>query len=239
VDLSGRPCLVVGGGPVAARKLVALVEAGAVVTVVAPETVAAVDTTAAGPGATVTVERRPYRSGEAAGYALVVTATGDPTVDDRVVDDARASGVMVNRADRRPAGSDDGGGGDGREREGREGREGTVQLPAVLRRGPVTVAVATGGASPALARWLRDRIAASLPDRLETLTDLIDEARGELRAAGRATDSVDWADLLDRTLLPLVEADRIDEARAALRRALDADTSRPGNEPPHPDPSVR
>ena len=228
VDLSGRPCLVVGGGPVAARKLLALVEAGAVVTVVAPKTVAAIDAAVDGPGATVTVERRPYRDGEAAGYALVVTATGDPGVDDRVVDDARASGVMVNRADGGPPGSD----GDG-------GRDGTVRLPAVLRRGPVTVAVATGGASPALARWLRDRIAASLPDRLETVTDLLDEARGELRAAGRATDSVDWADLLDRTVLPLVEADRIDEARAALRRALDTDSSRPATLPPRADPSVR
>ncbi len=71
---------------------------------------------------------------------LVVTATGDPSVDASVVADAVAAGVLVNRAD-----------GD---------RSGTVQLPAVLRRGPVTVAVSTGGASPALARWLRDRIAA-------------------------------------------------------------------------------
>ncbi len=228
VDLSGRPCLVVGGGPVAARKLRALAEAGALVTLVAPEAVAAVDAAAAAPGATVTVERRPYRNGEAAGYALVVTATGDPRVDDLVVDDARASGVMVNRADGGPPGSD----GDG-------SREGTVRLPAVLRRGPVTVAVATGGASPALARWLRDRIAASLPDRLETVADLLEEARGEVRDAGRATDSVDWADLLDRTVLPLVEADRIDEARAALHRALDTDSPQPANEPPGADPSVR
>jgi siroheme synthase (precorrin-2 oxidase/ferrochelatase) len=91
----------------------------------------------------------------------------------------------------------------------------------------VTVAVATGGTSPALSRWLRGRIAASLPDRLETVTMLVDEARGELRSAGRATDSVDWAGLLDRTVLPLVDADRIDEARAALRRALDTDGPRP------------
>jgi siroheme synthase-like protein len=228
VDLSGRPCLVVGGGPVAARKLRALVEAGAVVTVVAPGTVAEIDAAAAGAGATVTVERRPYRTGEAARYALVVTATGDPRVDDRVVDDARASGVMVNRADGGPPGS-----------EGDGARDGTVRLPAVLRRGPVTVAVATGGASPALARWVRDRIAASLPDRLEAVADLLEEARGEVRAASRATDSVDWADLLDRTVLPLVEAGRIDEARAALRRALDTDSAGAAKGPPSAGPSVR
>jgi siroheme synthase-like protein len=134
---------------------------------------------------------------------------------------------MVNRAGGGRAGADGG------------GRGGTVQLPAVLRRGPVTVAVGTGGTSPALARWLRDRIAASLPDRLEAVTMLLEEARGKLRAAGRTTDSVDWAALLDRTVLPLVEAGRIDEARTALLRALDTDSARPEREPPVRDPSVR
>ena len=125
------------------------------------------------------------------------TATGDPSVDGAVVADARAAGVLVNSAD-----------GD---------RPGTVRLPAVLRRGPVTVAVSTGGASPALARWLRDRIAGSLPPGLETVAELVDEARAERRGSGRPTDSVDWAALLDDVVLPLVEAGRIDEARAALR----------------------
>ena len=147
---------------------------------------------------TVGLELRPYRDGEAARYDLVVTATGDPSVDASVVADAVAAGVLVNRAD-----------GD---------RSGTVQLPAVLRRGPVTVAVATGGASPALARWLRDRIADLLPTPLATVADLVEEARSEMRASGRSTDSVDWSGLLDR-VVPLVEGGRIDEARVAVRDA--------------------
>ena len=80
----------------------------------------------------------------------------------------------------------------------------------------MTVAVSTGGTSPALARWLRDRITGSLPPGLETLAALVDEARADRRASGRPTESVAWATLLDR-VLPLVEAGRIDEARAALR----------------------
>jgi len=235
VDLSGRPCLVVGGGPVAARKVLSLLGAGAVVTVVALETVAAIDAAvleAAATGAVLAVERRPYRRGEAAGYALVVTATGDPTVDDGVVDDARAADVLVNRADSRPVrpgGTGDEGAGHGG--DDRSWRDGTVQLPAVLRRGPVSVAVSTGGISPALARWLRDRIATSLPARLETVAALVDEAREERRATGRATDSVDWADLLDHTVVPLVDAGRVDEARAALRVARGTDVHPPGGGP--------
>jgi siroheme synthase-like protein len=197
LSVHGRRCLVVGGGPVAARKAQGLVGAGAVVTVVAPRI---------GPGIEAMVEAgavrrelRPYRAGEAGRYHVVVTATGDRSVDGTVVDDAVAAGVLVNSAD--------------------GGRPGTVQLPAVLKRGPVTVAVATGGASPALARWVRDRIADSLPPELATLAVLVEEARTGVRASGRSTDSVDWAGLLDLVVLPLVDAGRIDEARTALREA--------------------
>jgi siroheme synthase-like protein len=203
LHLAGRTCLVVGGGSVAARKVRTLIGIGAFVTVVAPEVIPALDALAGRPGAeaatgtVVAVERRRYRSGEAARYDLVVTATGDPSVDRTVVADARTAGVLVNAAQ-----------GD---------HPGTVQLPAVLRRGPVTVAVSTGGASPALARWLRDRIERSLPPGLETVAALLEEARSEVRASGRPTESVDWAAFLDDEILPLVEAGRVDEARVALR----------------------
>jgi siroheme synthase-like protein len=207
--VAGRRCLVVGGGPVAARKAGALVDAGGRVTVVAPQMVAALellgqgagrdDDVDAGPGLELELERRPYRSGEAAGFDLVVTATGVASVDGEVAADARRAGVLVDSAD-----------GD---------VPGTIRLPAVLRRGPVTVAVSTGGSSPALARWLRDRIASSLPPGIDTVATLLDEVRGEMRAAGRPTGSVDWSTLLDDRVVPLVQAGRVDEARAALRAA--------------------
>ena len=209
LSLDGCPCLVVGGGPVAARKARGLVEAGAVVTVVTRRSSPTMEALVG--AVRFVVELRPYREGEAAGYDLVVTATGDPTVDRRVVADAVAAGVLVNSAD-----------GD---------RPGTVRLPAVIRRGAVTVAVSTGGTTPALARWVRDRIAEALPAQLGAVATLVEEARAEVRAAGRATDSVDWSGLLDLVVLPLVEAGRVDEARAALRDAWDAPDRAPRAEP--------
>ena len=193
LDLSGHRCLVVGGGPVAARRLQGLMAAGAVVTVVAPDLDPSIEHLAA--GGSLDIERRPYRSGEAGRYRLVLTATGDPEVDRAVVDDAVAAGVPVNSADRRSPG--------------------TMHLPAVQRRGTVTVAVSTGGLSPALARWLGDRLTASLPARVELLGALLDEARESIRSEGRSTDSVDWPAVLNE-VVPLVEAGRTDEARAVL-----------------------
>jgi siroheme synthase-like protein len=206
VSLSGRRCLVVGGGPVATRRAQSLVEAGARVTVVAPEVTDEIGELASTPagsspgGGSLGVRRRPYRAGEAADYELAVTATGVSAVDATVVADATAAGVLVSGA-------------------GRDA-PGTIHLPAVHREGPVTVAVSTGGASPALARWLRDRIAASLPAGTDTLALLLDEARVALANAGRPTDALDWTAVL-QTIVPLVEAGRVDEARALLSEAGD------------------
>ncbi|HEY1733871.1 MAG TPA: NAD(P)-dependent oxidoreductase, partial [Acidimicrobiales bacterium] len=106
--VEGRPCLVVGGGPVAARKAAGLLGCGAVVTLVAPRVDPSVDALRPGPAGAgarsptagaLTVERRPYRHGEAAGFQLVVTATGLPAVDAAVAEDATAAGIWVNSAD--------------------------------------------------------------------------------------------------------------------------------------------
>ncbi len=190
LDLRGRSCLVVGGGPVAARKVADLVRAGARVTVVAPR----IDPGIGWPG--TRLERRPYRPGEAASYPLVLPATGVAEVDRAVAADAEAAGRFVNSAD--------------------DAGNCSFLLPAVLRRGPVTVAVSTAGASPALARWLRSRMAEVCGEELGELAGLFEEARRRLQGAGRRTDSVDWAALLDGPLPGLLRQGRRREARALL-----------------------
>jgi siroheme synthase-like protein len=212
LDVTGRSCLVVGGGPIAAGKVAGLLAAGAAVTVVAPDVDAAIDALAndgaandgaaepGGPGS-VTVRRRPYRAGEAADYRLVVTATGIAAVDGTVAADAAAAAVWVNSAD--------------------DPGRCTFHLPSVHRDGPVSVAVSTGGASPALAIWLRRRAADALGTGLGDLAGLLDEARRRLQAAGRPTSSVDWPTVLDGPLPQLVRDGRLDEARQLLADAVD------------------
>jgi precorrin-2 dehydrogenase/sirohydrochlorin ferrochelatase len=204
LDVTGWRCLVVGGGRVAARRTADLLSAGARVTVVAPLVDPALVGLAGGaagrgPDPDLAIEERPYRQGEATGYRLVLTATGLPEVDGLVVADASAAGILVNSADLATAG--------------------TLSLTSVHRAGPVTVAVSTGGTSPALARWVRSRVAAALPRELPDIAGLLEEARRAAQEAGRPTDSIDWEALLDEQVVPLVEAGRIEEAREALRAA--------------------
>jgi siroheme synthase-like protein len=173
--LQGKRCLVVGGGQVALRKVEGLVAAGARVTVVAPE-VAERLTRLAHDGV-VTVARRAYRADDVAGAWLVFAATDEPAVQQAVFDDAEQAGVWVNAAD--------------------DPDRCAFFLPAVHRRDPVVVAVSTQGASPALAGWLRDRMAGALPIRLEALVAALREERRALRAAGQSTEGIDWRSRID------------------------------------------
>jgi precorrin-2 dehydrogenase / sirohydrochlorin ferrochelatase len=133
VDLDDRSVLVVGGGRVAYEKARGLLDCGAAVTVVAPDVSPAV---AALP---VEVLRRTYRRSDLDGRYLVVAATADPAVNTAVFADADARALLCNVVDVPELCS--------------------FILPALHRVDPITVAVSTGGASPALAQRLRDEIA--------------------------------------------------------------------------------
>jgi siroheme synthase-like protein len=194
LDVEGRACLVVGGGPVAARKARGLLDCGAIVTVIAPDICAAMAELEA-----LTIERRTYAKGEAAAYRLVVTATGNPAVDGAVYADAEAAGVWANSAD--------------------DVAHCSFILPSVHREGAVTVAVSTGGSSPALASWLRARLAAQGGNGWGEVADLLGRARQSLHEAGRSTGLVDWVALLDGPLLGFVRDGQMDKAQALVEAA--------------------
>lgn len=134
--LWGQRCLVVGAGDVAARKVEALLACKAEVVVVAPEVGEALQALAE--AGQVRVHRRLFRPSDLAGCRLAIAATDRPEVNRAVAEEARKRGVWVNVVDE-PALCD-------------------FAAPAVVRRGPVVVAVSTGGASPALAAALRRQL---------------------------------------------------------------------------------
>jgi siroheme synthase-like protein len=201
--VDGRRCLVVGGGPVALHKVRGLVDAGARVTVVAPELDAEIIELARGAArgdADVVAEARQYRRGEAAGYRLVVTASGDPAANQEVYDDAEAAGVWINSAD--------------------DPERCTVTLPARLRQGRLTVTVSTAGHSPAVAAWVRDRLADELGPEYDQLIGLLADERTRVQREGRSTEDLDWRSALDSGILELVRAGRLEAARERLRSCL-------------------
>jgi siroheme synthase-like protein len=112
-----------------------------------------------------------YRRGEAARYWLVITAA-DSVINDAVFQDAEAAGVWCNAVD--------------------DPEHCSVLFPAVVRRGPVTVAVSTGGSSPALASWLRRELEGMVGPELADVALRLAEERRRIHANGGSTEGVDW-----------------------------------------------
>jgi uroporphyrin-III C-methyltransferase/precorrin-2 dehydrogenase/sirohydrochlorin ferrochelatase len=152
LKLAGRRVLVVGGGPVAASKLRALLEADATVTVVAPEIV---DEIAA---AAVTLERRPFAVADLDGVSFVVAAA-PPEVNRAVSAAAHARGLFVNAVD--------------------DMENASAYLGAIVRRAGVTMALSTDGEAPALAGLMREALEQLLPDDLDAWMACARDARRE------------------------------------------------------------
>ena len=198
LELKGKPCLVVGGGQVAARKVEGLLAAGARVTVVSPKLEPDLSK--------LKSERRighvdkQYQRVDVKGYAVVIAATDDRATNERVASDARRDGVPVNVVDE-PAMCD-------------------FIVPSVVRRGDVVLAISTGGLSPALARWLRQQLESYLSEDFDRLVQLLAEVRLELRERGVSVPAKAWQDAIDSGLRDLLAASRRDEAKKRLLSAL-------------------
>lgn len=155
VDLKGRPCAVIGGGKVAERRIASLLEAGAAVRVVSPVfTPAIAEWIRQG---TVCGIQREYDPADIDDAFLVIAATDNSAVNDRVCADARERGRLVNMAERSETGD--------------------FIVPSVVRRGKLVIAVSTLGASPSVAARIRREIEASIKPEYETYLDFLSEFR--------------------------------------------------------------
>jgi siroheme synthase-like protein len=167
LDLHDVPVLVVGGGRIGARKAEGLAAAGARVRLVAIEVGDHVD-----PALVEEIRVAAFTPSDLDGMRLVVTATGDAVVDADVSAQARAAGIWTNAADQ-PVDCE-------------------FILPAITRRGRVSVAVSTDGASPALARELRNVIDEFLTDEIGVLAETLAGERAAVQAGGVSTEDIDW-----------------------------------------------
>lgn len=195
-DLRDRPCLLVGGGEVAARKLRLLRGAGAAVTIVAPSVTAEIAGLAA--AGHIRWRDRAFRTEDLAEMVLAVAATGDEDVDPAVARAGRTARVPVNVVDA-PELSD-------------------FTVPAIVDRDPIVIGISTGGASPVLARRIRGSIEAILPERIGALARLAGEFRSAVVALVPDQDARRrlWERVLDGAVAERALAGDMPGAREAL-----------------------
>ena len=223
VEMRGRRVLLVGGGHVALEKIGKLADADAEVTVVAPERIPPVQ--AFIDDGRAHLLDRAYESGDVEGYDLVMIATDDGEVNRLVADEARSRKIWVNAAD--------------------DVANCDFILPSLASRGKIAIASSTGGSSPALARWLRERMEDFLSDEVVALADLLAEVRVLARVRDRecaaTCDRVRtpppllcdtcpnripadrWQEAIDDELMALLRVGRYEEAKSRLVAALGID----------------
>ena len=158
--LSGRRCVVVGGGDVGLEKVEGLLACDADVTLIAPDAIAPLRELAA--EGSIAWERRPYATGDLEATFMVIAATSDTNVNIRVFEDAERRAMLVNVVDVPPLCN--------------------FILPAIVRTGPLAIAISTAGASPALAKRLKREIGEIYGAPYARLAVILNEARGWAKA---------------------------------------------------------
>ncbi len=158
--LSGRDCLVVGGGEIGLEKVDGLLACDGKVTLVAPEATA--ELRALADEGSITWERREYEAADLEGKFLAIAATDDTDVNISVYDDAERRAMLVNVVDVPSLCN--------------------FILPAIVRTGPLAIAISTAGASPALAKRIKREIADSFGEPYARLAVMLNDARGWAKA---------------------------------------------------------
>src|SRR5215218_10253971 len=154
--LSGRRCVVVGGGDIGLEKVEGLLACDGDVTLVAPEAVEPLRELAA--EGSIRWERREYRREDLEGTFIVIASTNDTEANIRVFEDAERRAMLVNIVDVPPLCN--------------------FILPAIVRTGPLAIAISTAGGSPALAKRIKAEIAEEYGEPYARLAVLLNEVRG-------------------------------------------------------------
>lgn len=200
LNVKDQPCLVVGGGEVAARKVALLRRANARVTVIAPSLCASLVELAQ--SREVEHKAAEFTPTDAAGFLLVVAATDDLTVNRQVSEAAHTRGVPVNVVDQPALCS--------------------FVMPSIVDRSPVVVAVSSSGTSPVLARLLRARLETLIPASYGRLATLVGKFRAQVKTKFKTTSERRrfWERILQGPIAEMLLAGQEKAAHAALQNAV-------------------
>ena len=205
-QISGKPCLVIGGGAIAARKAELLLKAGGKLLVIAPEIDDRIRDMAT--DQTLEFEQRGFAVDDLEGMVCVIAATDDMALNREISAQAQALGIPVNVVDSPELCS--------------------FIMPSMIDRSPVQIAISTGGVSPVLARMLRSRLESFIPGAYGELAGMAEEFRDSVKQSLPDVDSRRrfWETVLDGTVAEMVFSGRTRDARDLLQQQLkDFDSS--------------
>lgn len=200
IDIKDKPCLIVGGGKIAARKLKMLCKAEAHITIVAPDICDEIKTLCE--KHSISAQQRGFSETDVSNQTLIIAATNDTSLNKHISDLAKQNNILINVAD--------------------DFKQGDVVLPSVIDRDPIQIAVTTGGASPVLARLLRRNLERCTPSAYGALAALVEKYRQKTTDTIHNEDSRRrfWEEVLQGPISEMVLAGKVDIAEEALQRKL-------------------
>jgi uroporphyrin-III C-methyltransferase/precorrin-2 dehydrogenase/sirohydrochlorin ferrochelatase len=200
LNIKDQPCLVVGGGDVAARKVTLLCKAGGQVTVVAPHLCDRLSIQYQ--QGEIKYQHRGFEPEDVAGNLIVIAATNDVELNRHVSELARQQNIPVNVVDQPELCS--------------------FTMPSIVDRSPVVIAVSTGGASPVLARLLRARLETLIPAAYGRLARLVEGFRQQVKQRFATTDERRrfWEGILQGPIAEMLLAGQEPAARRTLEQAV-------------------
>ena len=202
LNLAGKHCVILGGGTIAQGKIAALRDAGARITVISPEATDGIKRAAQ--RGDITFEQREYEHGDLEGAFIAVAATNVWHVNRQIYEEAEALGVLLNVVD--------------------DPDQCTFIAPSIVRRDPITLAVSTGGASPALARKMRETLAEAPALKWADLAGALGRARRVIKEQRTVIDPSRWQCVITEDLLELVQKGHEDQAVDIILSQLQDDT---------------
>ena len=203
LNLAGKRCVIIGGGTIAQGKIAGLLQAGCQITVISPDATPGIRQAAH--RGDITWLQRSYRAGDLEGAFIGVAATNVWHVNREIYEEAERLGVLLNVVDDPDLCS--------------------FIAPSIVKREPVTMAISTGGASPALARKLRETLANAEALEWADLADVLAQARRVVKERRIAIDPERWQCCITRDLLEMVQERKSEEAlKVLLDQLLDPET---------------
>jgi siroheme synthase-like protein len=194
LDLRGKRCVVIGGGEIGERKVQGLLGGSAKVTLISPEITQGLQALAL--AGRIEWLAREYREGDLRDAFLAIAATDKRGVNQAIATEAEREKVVLNVVDDAPLC--------------------TFIAPSIVRRGEVTLAISTGGSSPALARKLKETILESDLLRYADLAEVLSKARTLVKQRGLVVDAERWQEGITEQLVGLVDAGKSEEALDVL-----------------------
>ena len=200
LDIKDKPCLVVGGGKVAARKLKMLCKAEASITVIAPSLSS--DVKELCDKHSLITHLRNFSDSDIDNQSLIIAATNNNELNNHISDLAKQQNIFVNVSN--------------------DFKQGDVVLPSVIDRDPIQIAVTTGGASPVLARILRRNLEKCTPAAYGSLASLVEKYRS--KSSELIVDEVSrrrfWEEVLQGPIAEMVLAGKLNDAEETLQHKL-------------------